>query len=188
MHAQQQDEWEPTSYAMEPAEPWILKALKPKHFQIAALLAQGARNVDIARIVGVTPEYVSMLTKQPLVRAHIMKISEAAGIRLEALTEASVEAIADTLKNGSEAGKMKAARLQLEATKRLGRGEGPTHAGSDVDEHLLRLADRITNLFSRAKQGNVYENGSPAEDAVILGTTQRLGSSQAREETKDSEE
>ena len=131
---------------------WELKKLKPVHQQVAALLAQGMTNVDIARIAGITPQYITMLLKQPLFKQYLSEKCEAVGVRLEALFEQSVEVIAETLKNGSEGGKLKAARLQFEATKRIGRGEIAIVDGAGSVERLERLAARLTQLNHKSRQ------------------------------------
>lgn len=131
---------------------WELKKLKPVHQQVAALLAQGMPNVDIARIAGITPQYITMLLKQPLFKQYLSEKCEAVGVRLEALFEQSVEVIAETLKNGSEGGKLKAARLQFEATKRIGRGDVTIVDGAGALDRLERLAGRLTALNQKARE------------------------------------
>lgn len=162
-----EDEDEANLLAESPTPNWQLKKLKVKHKQVASLLAQGARNVDIARMLGITPEYVHMLTKQPLVIAYIQEMCQHTGVRLESLFEKSVDVIADTLRTGSEAGRLKAARLQLEATKRIGRGEPAQGPPGGVEERLVQLAQRLIFLQSGARrQPGVYnEDGSPIEEA-----------------------
>lgn len=135
-----------------PVLQWELKKLKPMHQQVAALLAQGMTNVDIARICEITPQYITMLLKQPLFKQYLSEKCEAVGVRLEALFEQSVEVIAHTLKNGSEGGKLKAARLQFEATKRIGRGEVAIVDGAGSIERLERLAARLTQLNHKSRQ------------------------------------
>lgn len=161
-----EDEDEANLLAEVPTPNWQLKKLKVKHKQVASLLAQGARNVDIARMLGITPEYVHMLTKQPLVIAYIQEMCQHTGVRLESLFEKCVDVIADTMCNGTEAGKLKAARLQLEATKRIGRGEAPPSAPGSAEDRLLQLAQRLLFLQSGARRPGVYnEDGTPIEEA-----------------------
>ena len=100
-----------------------LKKLAPKHKQIAALLAQGAPRQDIAQILKVTPEYVSMLSKDPLMVAYMQEMSEFANVRMEAMFEKTANIISEVMDSGSHKDKLAAARLQLEATKRLGKQE-----------------------------------------------------------------
>jgi len=133
------------------SQPWELKKLKPMHQQVAALLAQGMKNVEIAAICEITPQYITMLLRQPLFKQYVSDKCEAAGVRMEALFEQSVEVIAHTLANGSEGGKLKAARLQLEGTKRLGRNDAPINDGAGATDRLERLAARLIELNARSQ-------------------------------------
>lgn len=140
-------------------EKWELSELKPKHQQVASLFAQGFKNIEIAAIVGVTPEYVSMLIKQPLVRQEIARICSIAETRMEALFDKAVDTVAEVMVNGNNKEKLQAVRLQLEATKRIGRGDP---AGRDTGENIDRLtllANRLLQLQAGVRQGNTYENG-----------------------------
>ena len=141
---------EPSDYP--PEKRWELKKLKPVHQQVAALVAQGLTNVKIASMCGITPQYITMLMNQPLFRQYLQEKCEAVGVRMEALFEQSVEVIANTLQNGSEGGKLKAARLQLEATKRIGRGEVNIVDGAGTADRLERLAARLIQLNDRSRQ------------------------------------
>lgn len=149
---------------------WELKELKPLHKTVASLYAQGKKNVEIAAIAGCTPEYVSMLIRQPLVKAYISEMCEIVGTRLEALFAKSVDVIAETLDNGTASEKLKAARLQLEATKRIGRVDpNISGTGANVDR-LERLAERLIGLQSRVRIGETLnEDGTPAQEAVAEG-------------------
>jgi hypothetical protein len=145
---------------------WELKKLKPNHKQLAALLAQGYKNVEAAAIVGVTPQYITMLMGQKLFFQECQRLASVAGVRLEALTEQSVEVIADTMKNGSEKGKLAAARLQLEATKRIGRPD-PMRGGAEVDpDRLLTLSTRLVELL-QTQRGVVHEGTFTKEETRV---------------------
>lgn len=148
---------------------WEMKKLKPKHLQICALLAQGFKNVEVAGMVGVTPEYITMLLRQPLIKQEIAKKGEVINARFELMTEMSADAVADTLKNGSHGDKMKAARLQLEVTKRIGRPDPMAQMVSPAEDRLSQLANRLEGLLD-SKRGGLYdESGSPIfEDAEIV--------------------
>lgn len=143
----------PESAAEPQKVAWELKELKQVHRDVAALFAQGMKNVDIAKLCDITPEYVHMLLKQPLVRAYIDEMCEVVGVRMDALFAKSVDVIADTLTNGSEAGKLKAARLQLEATKRIGAGSQLNVTLPNVDR-LEKLAERLIGLQSGVRVGH----------------------------------
>lgn len=145
---------------------WQMKKLTQRHKNIASLMAQGASRQDIAKLADVTPEYITMLSKQPLMQQHIRSICELAGTRMEALFERVVDTIAETLDKGSEGGKLKAARLQLEATKRIGRADLSPRSGNDGADRLERLAERLIYLQSGKRPPGVYdENGEAVTDA-----------------------
>lgn len=127
---------------------WELKKLTPKHKQVCSMLAQGIPRTTISTVCNITPEYVTMLAKQPLVKAYIGEMCQAAGLQLDAMFVQSVEAIGDALANGSHADKMKAARLQMEATKRIGSGGGVPKEIIDTNDRLARLAERLLYLQS----------------------------------------
>lgn len=105
-----------------PAPGWELQKLTGKHRTVCALLAQGESNKRIAALTGFVPEYITMLLRQQVIKDCIRGYAEAADARLVALTNESVEAIADVLRTGGHKDKMIAARLQLEAVNRVGVG------------------------------------------------------------------
>lgn len=145
---------------------WQLTKLKPLHKQVASLSAQGLKNTEVAQIVGITPEYVSMLLRQPLVKEYVAQMCEVVGVRLEALFEKSVDVIAETMVNGSEKGRLQAARLQLEATKRIGRPDPNAGLDRGQGDRLAALADRLLALQSNVRQGKTFnENGQEITDA-----------------------
>lgn len=163
-----QEDFDPTN-ATEEVTQWEMKKLKPKHLQICALLAQGFKNVEVAGMVGVTKEYVSMLLRQPLIKQEIARRGEVIGARFELMTEMTADAMADTLKNGAHADKMKAARLQLEVTKRIGRPDPYAQGNNVPDDRLEKLASRLEHLLDSTKGGLYDESGAPIyEDAEVV--------------------
>lgn len=150
----------------ESSAKWELKILKPRHKRIASLIGQGLKYVEIASIMKVTPEYVSMLSRQPLMKGFIAEMSEAAGIRLEALTGKTVEVISEILDTGGNADKLKAVRLQMEATNRIGNKGVSAGVGGDAADRLERLAHRLIGLQSQARKGGTFnERGEEVQDA-----------------------
>lgn len=126
---------------------WQLKKLKPKHKDICSLIAQGVSRGDIAKVCGITPEYVTMLSRQPLCISFIKDLNEFAGLQLEAMFVKSVEAISNTLDNGAPKEKLQAARLQLEVTKRIGPRGRDVAEGQGMDDRLLALSQRLVGLL-----------------------------------------
>lgn len=176
-----QEDFDPMQ-ATEEVTPWELKTLKPKHLQICALLAQGFKNIEVAGMVGVTKEYVSMLLRQPLIKQEIAKRGEVLSARFELMTEMTADAMVDTLKNGSHGDKMKAARLQLEVTKRIGRPDPFANSANVPDDRLEKLASRLEHLLDNTKGGLYDESGSPIyEDAEVLREWPHSGGSASAE-------
>lgn len=162
---------------------WELKTLKPKHREICALLGQGHKNVDVARMTGVTKEYITVLLRMEVIQEEIRRISEIAGVRLEAMFEKSVDVIGDAMTNGSHSEKLKAARLHGELTKRIGKSELNVKPTEDTMSRLLLLAERLTDLNkgSQLERVKVYED---AEEVPFkeIGMERRMLSDQASEE------
>ncbi len=142
----------------EPAQPeaqaYQLQALGVRHKEAAALLAQGLDRATIAQITGYKAEYITWLSRQPIFRAYITEMSLFVDVRLEALYDQSVDVISDTLKMGSAEDKLKAARLQLEATRRIGRGsEGASQPAAP--DRLDHLAERLVDLLNKQRERSV---------------------------------
>jgi hypothetical protein len=142
----------PTS---EVGSKYDLKELSPKHKQVCSMLAQGHDRATIAAVIGITPEYISMLAKQPLVQAYVRDMSAVANLQLEAMFTSAVTAIGDTLQNGNYSDKVKAARLQLEATKRVGSSGSLIHEVVDSNARLAKLAERLLYLQGHQGQASV---------------------------------
>jgi DNA-binding CsgD family transcriptional regulator len=145
---------------------WQMKALKPRHRQIASLLAQGAKRQEIAAAMGVTPEYVTMLQQQPLMKDYIREMCEVVGVRFEALFGQAVEVISDVMKNGNDSNRLKAARLQMEGTGRVGSRDRRPSGDSGAESRLEKLAERLLYLQSGKRPPGVYsENGEAITEA-----------------------
>jgi len=167
-----QDDWD-ASEVVEAENPgWVMKKLKPKHRDICALLAQGFKNVQIAAVTGVTKEYVSMLQRQPLIKQEIARLCEIAGTRMEALFVQTTEAVADVLANGKDADRMKAARLQMEVTGRVGTRNSRIADQVPADERLERLAGRLIDLLGTNRSIAHGDEGTSA--APIEGEFRQL--------------
>lgn len=134
---------------------WELKKLKPVHLQICALLAQGMKQVDVAKLTGVTKEYVWMLLQQPLIKDEMQRISSIAQVRLEGMYEKSVDVIAEVMDSGSHADKLKAVRIHGELTKRIGRPDPMANTNAVDPNRLAQLSERLVGLLE-GKQ-NVHE-------------------------------
>lgn len=128
-----------------------LKKLSPKHMQVAALVAQGVDRRTIAAACDFVPEYVTWLQGQPLFVEYIKEMNKAVGTRLEALFSKSVDVIESAMINGTVDESLKGAKLQLEATGRIGRfaTQAPMAGGED---RLEQLSERLLALLNRQRQ------------------------------------
>lgn len=143
-----------------------LVKLSPKHKQVMALLAQGLDRVSIAALVDLEPEYITWLSNDPLCKAYMEEMNQAVAFRMEALFSKSVDVVADTMVHGSAEEKLKAARLQLEATKRLGRAQGREDDAPESDR-LEKLSNRLLNLLEERKTGSTYEGTIVDVETVV---------------------
>lgn len=137
--------------ATVPAEEEILpgtqlQKLSERHKLVAALVAQGIPRQTIAAAAQYTPEYVTMLQRQPLFIAYVREMNQAAAVQLEAMFSQSVQVIAETMSNGGTRA-LDAARMQLEATGRLGRERQQREGGDPTADRLTTLAERLVGLL-----------------------------------------
>lgn len=75
----------------------ILKELSPKHKQVCALLAQGVDRKLIAGLVDFTPEYITWLQRQPLIKEYLATFDTVVERHLKSLAVRSIQVIQDKL-------------------------------------------------------------------------------------------
>ena len=154
---------------------WEMKKLLPWHKQLCSMLAQGIDRQTIAQVFQKTPEYISMLAGQDLIRVEVNEMRRFAEFQLEAQFVKSVSVIGEVLENGSAKEKIQAARLQLEATRRIGPRMVEEEKLVDTNARLARLAERLlslqggigaTNIINVevVKDGQTRQDGQEAED------------------------
>lgn len=133
-----------------PSQGIVLQKLSERHKQAAALLAQGVPRSLIAEAVQYTPEYITWLGRQPLFIQYIKEMSEVSSVQLEAMFGRSVEIIGEGMQSGGELG-LKAAKLQLEATGRVGRYmvRAPE---AEAGDRLEVLAERLVGLMKQRQR------------------------------------
>lgn len=83
--------------ATEKQEPWILKELKPQHKHAAALLAQGVGRQVVGEAVGLAPEYITWLRRQPLFQAYLKELSAAHDSKIKQLFGRALDVLQDKL-------------------------------------------------------------------------------------------
>lgn len=150
---------------LETREPVELKKLSPKHMQVAALVAQGVPRATIAAACDYVPEYITWLQNQPLFIEYIKTMNKAVGTQLEALFAKSVTVISNAMENGMIDEQLKGAKLQLEATGRIGRFATQAPAASGEDS-LQLLSERLLTLLQKQRR---TVDGQVIQDAEVLG-------------------
>lgn len=131
---------------------WEMKKLLPWHKQLCSMLAQGIDRQTIAQVFQKTPEYISMLSGQTLIQEEVSAMKKFAEFQLEAQFVRSVSVIGEVLENGSPKEKIQAARLQLEATRRIGPRMAEEEKLIDTNARLTRLAERLLYLQGKGTQ------------------------------------
>lgn len=140
-----------------------LQTLTTQHMQVAALLAQGLGPSEIAPLVGYVPQYVTMLTRDPLFKAYLAEKVAFAESQLEAQFCKVPEVVSRAFASGTVDEQLKAARLQGELTGRLGKHERAAPNESSI-ERLTTLAERLLAL-----QSHVREKGTVIDAEVSEG-------------------
>jgi len=151
-------------------EKWEMKELKPWHRQFCSLLAQGIDRETIAKVLDITPTYVSMLSKQPLIQAYIREMCQFANLQLEAQFVKGVEVIGEVMDKGNNKDRLQAVRLNAELTHRIGSGSGMPGEVVDTNDRLLRLAERLLSLQEKIQTPPPPINGEFHEIPNRQGT------------------
>lgn len=123
-----------------------LKKLSEQHKMVASLVAQGLKRGEVAALVGFTPEYITMLVKEPIFRQYMQGLLDYAQAQLEASFDKVVDTVNEVLVQGTNEDRLKAARLHSELTGRIGKGDRPQTGTEDTISRLERLADRLKVL------------------------------------------
>lgn len=141
------NESDPEHLVAQEKSGWVLKKLTTKHMEALAYIAQGMQKKQAAARVGFTPEYITMLLRQPLAIDYIRRLNESVAAQLEAMFGQTVHVISEAMENGTHSEKLKAARLQLEATKRIGRSDNLPTNPVDSESRLMTLSERLVGLL-----------------------------------------
>jgi hypothetical protein len=156
-------------------EKWELQELKPWHQQFCSLLAQGIDRETIAKVLDITPNYVSMLSKQPLIQAYIKDMCQFATVQLEAQFAKSVAVIGEVMDKGNGKERLQAVRLNAELTHRIGSGSGLPAEVMNADERFARLAARLLSLQTQ-----------PAPPPAVDGEFHEIKTTESTEESSGS--
>lgn len=103
------------SSAQVQKNPWILKRLSQKHKDMIALSLQGLDREKVGEYCGCTPQYVTMINRQPLAREYIADLESHMDLRLRGLYSRSLDALQAGLSSPRISDKLAAAQIQLRA-------------------------------------------------------------------------
>ena len=103
----------PTTPVPSGGNPFILKKLTQLHKDAAVLSLQGLSREKVAEFCGRTPEWVTLICKQPLVKAYIADIEAHLDMKLRGMYEKSIDAIGAGLNSSKVSDKLAAAQLHL---------------------------------------------------------------------------
>jgi hypothetical protein len=138
-----------------PTKPsWELKKLTTRHKRIVQLKLAGLERVDIARMVKCTPEYISMLLSQPLVKDYMTARQADIDADLRDLTGQAVNTLRSAMDSPDDKVALASAQTVLRANGKLG---GPVE-----HEEKLTAEDVVAKLFS-ISNSNVQINLSQKE-------------------------
>ncbi len=136
---------------------WQPKHLTQKHKNIIALHAQGLSRSEISEFCKCTPEYVSMIVATPITKEYMADLDRYLDSRLSALYGKAVQTIADGMDGAASDTQLKAARLQLEATNKLGKADKEQQSAEDVVSAILKYASAGTVVIGHNVQVNQGE-------------------------------
>lgn len=137
------------SEAYDSYEPQKLNA---RHREMIRLHALGYKGVQIASILGVTPQNVYDTLNTPLAQAFLQEIEQARNgsvqdvrERLQEISPLAVEVVLDVMQNGSESNRLKAADKVLDKT-----GQKP---GETVNHNHVHLTKEDINDIKKEHSG-----------------------------------
>lgn len=133
---------------------WQPKHLSQKHKNIIALHAQGVSREEIGEFCKCTPEYVSMIVATPIAKEYLSDLERYLDSRMNALYSQSVETIHQGMMGNATDTQLKAARLQLEATNKLGKDNKESQSAEDVVSAILKAATAGTVVIGQNVQVN----------------------------------
>jgi hypothetical protein len=103
-------------------------------------MAQGVERPLIAQITGFEEDYLPWIARQEVAQEWLRGVRQFSEAQFQSLYSKTVEVVADVLTNGTEDGKLKAAKLQLEYG-------APREAASGASDRLERLGTRLLKIL-----------------------------------------
>lgn len=125
--------------SQEKVKRWEPKVLTPKHKQILSLVAQGMKYAEIGSLCKCTPQLIVMIVASSQGQQYLAYIEQQMDMRLRSLFSKSVDAIEDQLTNGSGENKLRAAKLQMQATGKLKDSTEKADTAEDVIQRIMNM-------------------------------------------------
>jgi hypothetical protein len=124
--------------------PWVLKRLSQKHKDMVTLSLQGLDREKVAEFCGCTPQYVTMINKQPLARILIAELESHLDLRLRGMYVKSLNALDKALTSPKIADQLAAAQIQLKA---IGKSEpGPDDSKQTAEDVVSAMLIQGSNV------------------------------------------
>lgn len=130
-----------------------LPPLGKKARDACLLLTAGVAKKDICKQLKMAPERLRIILRLPQTQAFIARLNEAVGAQLEAQHGMAIDTIRDVMKSGNGREKIAAARLQLEASRRIGPRTEDHDRATNAEERLQRTRERLLQLYSEKING-----------------------------------
>ena len=146
-------------------------------------LASGRTKKYITTKLRLSQEKLNKLMLRDDSRQFVAELTHGAHLQMEALYVKSVDAVRETLEKGAYPDKIKAARLQMESTRRIGAMTAPSQGVVDVEARLVDLAHKLVDLNRQSKSGNTLtltarridrETGTQDRENHLPATAQAL--------------
>ncbi len=152
-----------------------LKRLKPRHYRALFLHMNGARNQEIARMMGWSEVHVSIVLNDPLSQAFISQGMTDIDQEFRALLGPTVDVLKETLAHADPDIRLKAAEKVLRVN---GKFEKKADSGAVSAESLIRslLEQAPRNVIQ--KQVNIQINSGKPVDPYITEQLGELGKCQ----------
>jgi hypothetical protein len=136
---------------------WELKKLTTRHRRIVQLKAAGLDRVSIASMCKCTPEYISMLLAQPLVKEYLNEQHIAIDEDLRDLYAPAVNTIRTMMTSSNDKVALGAATVILKANGKL--------STTNDDDSRVTAEDIITKIFSIANSNVQININERTDDA-----------------------
>jgi hypothetical protein len=137
--------------------PQMSKVLRPRHRILALMLARGDRNKDICKALGYAPSRVSILAKDPMIQAEILRIQDSiyektVDERMKDLSTSAVDAVEEALLPENPDSKERTATAKWVIEKLTGKAAQQVNHNGEIAIGVF--IDEVKKLTSIKEQPN----------------------------------